>query len=228
MTSDRIITHDYSLSHQENNKILTQWLPGGIEFKFLDTAVINPVAAVAMVEEDSIRNGWLLHPQVGIKHKQQMIDVGARYGEYTLPALAVEEDTHVYAFEKDPRLVRCLRDNLRMNKRFPERCSVINKVVSPIGLTIDDYLFNQISSTPENVSWIKIDVGGQDELNIVNGCYKTIEYYRPINILMHLYGGLAEFSKFTETFLAANQFDCKSVVTELEKEGELICNTLIY
>jgi hypothetical protein len=207
---------------------LTQWLPGGANFRFIDNAIVHPPAAVAMVEEDQVRNGWYFHPQIGIQDKQSVIDIGSRYGEYTLPVLAMHDETHVYAFEKDPRLVKALRENLRMNKSFPERCSVLNRIISPIDTTIDSYIFDELSTPPHELKFIKIDVGGQDELNICIGAYKTIEHYRPINILMHLYGGMPEFNRFTEQFLVANQFDCKSVVTQLDKEDELICNTLIY
>ena len=181
-----------------------------------------------MTEEDQIRNGWLFHPQIGIQDEDSMIDIGSRYGEYTLAALAMHDNTRVYAFDKDPKLVKALRENLRMNKSFSERCSVMNRTVSPTGTTIDGYIFTELSTPPNSLKFIKIDVGGQDEINICNGAYKTIEHYRPINILMHLYGGISEFNRFSEQFLMANQFDCKSVVTELDREDELICNTLIY
>lgn len=232
MTSDLTRILESSLSHQQT-KTITQWIPGGANFRFLDVAIVSPPAAVAMMEEDTIRNTWFLDPKLGIKeeHRQSMIDVGSRYGEYTLTALALGI-RHVYSFEKDPRLIKCLRDNLRFNKyentNFVEKCSVVNRTISPIETTIDGYMFDELSVLPENLKWIKVDCGGQDELNIVNGCYKTIEHYRPINILMHLYGGMAEFNRFSEQFLIANSFDCKSVVTELDKEDELIVNTLIY
>ena len=229
MTSDHIRTLACYLS-QQNRKTITQWIPGGANFRFQDITIVSPPAAVAMMEEDTIRNGWFLHPQIGIKEDQSVIDIGSRYGEYTLTALALGA-RHVYAFEKDLRLVKCLRENLRLNRyentNYAEKCSVIHRVVSPIETTIDGYIFEESSVIPQNLKWIKVDCGGQDELNIVNGCYKTIEHYRPISVLMHLYGGMAEFNRFSETFLIANSFDCKSVVTEL-KDDELIVNTLIY
>ena len=226
MTSVLTRIPGYSLS-QTKSKLATQWLPDHSNFVFQDNAIVSPPAAVAMMEEDSIRSGWLLHPSVGIDEHQSMLDIGSRYGEYTLTALAIGAK-HVYSFEKDLRLVKCLRENLRLNKNFIERCSVINETVSPVATTIDSYIFDELSVIPENLKWIKVDVGGQDEINIINGCYKTIEYYRPISIMMHLYGGMPEFNRFTETFLLANRFDCKSVVSETDKENELICNTLIY
>lgn len=213
---------------QYSPKLLNQWLPGGASFRFIDNAIVHPPAAIAMTEEDQIRNGWLFHPEVGIQDGESMIDIGSRYGEYTLAALAMHDETRVYAFDKDPKLVKALRENLRMNKSFPERCAVMNRTVSPTETTIDGYIFNELSTIPNRLKFIKIDVGGQDEINICVGAYKTIEHYRPICILMHLYGGISEFNRFSEQFLIANQFDCKSVVTELDKEDELICNTLIY
>src|SRR5687768_6132729 len=116
-----------------------------------------------------------------------MIDIGARYGEYTLTALALG-CRHVYAFEKNRELVQVLRENLRLNgNQYVERCSVLNKTISPITGTIDSYIFNECSAIPRNIKWIVCDVGGQDELNIIQGCYKTIEHFRPINVLIHHY-----------------------------------------
>lgn len=210
--------------------VLVEQLPDKLgHFQYLNTAVVSPTPVEAMAEEREVRIGWMTHPQIGIDDKQSLIDVGARYGEYTLTALALGA-RHVYAFERDPRLVKLLRENLRINNNsFVERCSVLNRTVSPIGLNIDNYIFNECSAQPQDIKWIVIDVGGQDELNIVEGCIKTIEYYRPISILIHHYDAKGP-QKFSELFLAANSFDCKMVAIKHKdsESEETISTTLIF
>lgn len=226
---------DYTVKLNNNEaistgkKILVEKLPGVYEFLYHDDKQVSPTAVEAMAEEREIRQGWFCHPQIGVSSGQSVIDVGSRYGEYTLMALALGAD-HVYAFDKSLVMTQCLRDNLRINSNaFMEKCSVINKVVSPIGLSIDNFVFNVCSSPPKNVKWIKIDVGGQDEINVVNGCYKTIDHYRPINVLIHHYDGANGPRIFGEQFLSANSFDCKLVSIQLQKdENECISTTTIY
>jgi precorrin-6B methylase 2 len=209
--------------------VLTEWLPDKNSFKYIDDAIVSPRPVDAMAEEREVRIGWMTHPQIGIDEKQSLIDIGARYGEYTLTALALG-CRHVYAFEKDPRLVKLIRENLRVNGHsFIERCSVLNRTVSPIGMNIDNYIFNECSAEPRNLKWIVVDVGGQDEINIIEGCYKTIEHYRPISVLIHHYDKKGP-QILSERFLAANSFDCKMVAIkhkDLESE-ECFSTTLIY
>lgn len=212
--------------NQQRN-VLVEKLPDKLgHFQYLNSTPIKPTAVEAMAEEREVRLGWLTHPQIGISSGQSMIDVGARYGEYTLTALALGAD-HVYAFEKSKDLVKVIRENLHLNeKSFIERCSVLNRTISPITTSIDNYIFEECSAVPQNVKWIVIDVGGQDELNIVNGCYKTIENYRPINVLIHHYDPKGP-QIFSEQFLAANSFDCRMVAIR-HKNEEVITTTAIY
>ncbi|MDX1373791.1 MAG: hypothetical protein R3321_15055, partial [Nitrososphaeraceae archaeon] len=194
-----------------SNNTLTYWFPDKSSFRYIDAGLISPTAAKAMEEEKQIRDGWLMHPQIGIGSGQKMIDVGSRYGEYTLSALALGAD-FVWAFEKNPQLVKYLREMLRINNNsFVERCSVINRVISPITTNLDHYFFEELSSVPDGVKWLKIDVGGQDELNILFGARKLVEYYSPISVLVHHYDGQAGHQALTEQFLAANGYDAKSV-----------------
>ena len=209
----------------DNRNVRIEWLPDKNSFKYLDEAIVKPTPVEAMKEEHDLRLGWMMYPQIGIGSGQSMIDVGSRYGEYTLTALALNAD-HVYAFEKDPRLVKLLRENLRYNGHsFVERCSVLNRTISPITMTIDSYIFNECSSIPKDIKWIKVDVGGQDELNIMEGAIKTVEYYRPINVMIHHYdsGGPKNFG---ELFLYANSFDCRMVA--VQRGDDLISTTTIY
>lgn len=214
-----------------DKKVLIEELPEVYKFLYFDDTQVSPTAEQAMLEEREVRQGWLLHPQIGIGSGESMIDVGSRYGEYTLMALALGAE-HVYAFDKSMLMIQLLRDNLAINKnsfgQFNERCSVLNKIVSPIGLSIDDFVFNICSVMPKNLKWIKIDVGGQDELNIVNGCYKTIDHYRPLNILIHHYDANGP-QLFSEQFLQANGFDCRMVAIQKNAESEeCISTTTIF
>lgn len=216
------------MNQQTNPDVLVERLPNDMgHFQYLTTAVVKPSPAEAMAEEREVRIGWLTHPQISIGSGQRMIDIGSRYGEYTLTALALGVD-HVYAFEKDIRLVKALRENLRLNGHsYVERCSVLNRTVSPIGMNIDNYIFNECSAVPENIKWIIIDVGSQDELNIVQGCYKTIEYYKPINVLIHMYNGRTGFDNFTQLFLAANNFEGKTVSIPLKDDEIIVVSSII-
>ena len=229
------LTRDYTLRLNQitsDKKVLIEELPDVYKFLYFDDKQISPTAQQAMEEEREVRQGWLLHPQIGISTGQSMIDVGSRYGEYTLMALALGAD-FVYAFDKSSLMTKHLRDNLRINAnsygQFNERCSVLNRIISPIGMSIDHFVFNELSVMPKNLKWIKIDVGGQDELNIVEGAIKTIEYYRPISVLIHHYDA-KEPQRYSEQFLAANAFDCKMVAIQ-RKNGEseeTISTTMIY
>ena len=227
MTSDHTHIQESFLS-QHNS--LQQRLPDGSSFIFKDIA-IGRQAAIAMVEEDQIRNGWWLHPQVGIRSNDVVIDVGAEFGQYTLAALAIGAE-HVYSFEKNIELVRCIRENLRLNgHRFVEACSVINKTVSPITMTLDNYFLNESSVFPNNIKWIKIDVGGQDEVNILEGAETVIERSRPVSLLIHHY--TRESYMGLESFLMSNSLDSKTIaipVKEVDPDNatEMITTTLIY
>lgn len=212
-----------------DKKVLIEELPDVYKFLYYDDKQISPTAAQAMEEEREIRQGWLLHPQIGIGSGQSMIDIGSRYGEYSLMALALGAD-FVYSFDKSMLMTQLLRDNIRINgNSFMERCSVLNKIISPIGMSIDHFIFNELSYMPKNIKWIKIDVGGQDELNIVEGAIKTIDHYRPINLLIHFYS-VGDPQKYSEQFLHANAFDCKMVTIQHKGSDteETMTTTAIY
>lgn len=212
--------------NQQNNT-LTHWLPDKISFRYLNSAIVSPPPELAMNEEKQIRDGWLMHPQIGIGTGDRMVDVGSRYGEYTLTALALGA-TFVWAFEQNKELVKYLRENLRINNNsFVERCSVINKTVSPIGINLDTFFYEELSTVPANIKWIKIDVGGQDELNIISKCVKIVENNRPISVLIHHYDGKRGHQLFTEQFLVANSFEAKSVGIKISPD-EVISTSYIY
>ena len=228
MTSDHIRIHESFLSHQHST--LQERLPDGSSFIFKDVA-IGRQAAVAIVEESTIRNGWWLHPQLGIRSNDVVIDVGSEFGQYTLTALAVGA-AHVYAFEKNIELVRCIRENLRLNgHKFVEACSVINKTISPIAESLDHYFLNESSVFPTRIKWIKIDVGGQDEINVLRGAEKVIERSKPVSLLIHHY--TRESYMNLESFLMSNALDSKTIaipVKEVDPDDatEIITTTLIY
>ena len=160
-----------------------------------------------MNQESNVRNGWMLHPQIGFQTDESMIDVGSGFGSYTLTALALGAK-HVWAFDKNKELVHCLRENLRINgDKYRIRCSVINKTVSPLGINLDDFVFNQLSSPPQKLRWIKVDVGGQDELNIIQGALKIVQTYHPMRIMVHHYDGIDGYDRFVQTFLTSNSLD---------------------
>lgn len=212
----------------QQNNIRVEWLPDRSSFKYINSVVDNfPPAEIAAQQEREVRHGWLLHPQLMIESDQCMIDVGCGYGFYTLTALAMLA-RHVYAFDKNKEMVRILRENIRLNNNsFVERCSVMNRTVSPIATNLDNFFYEELSYPPDRIKWIVVNVGGQDERNIVNGALKIIERNRPISLLVHHYDGYDGHIKFTNEFIMGNGFESKSVGIKIS-DSKVISTSYIY
>jgi FkbM family methyltransferase len=142
-----------------------------------------PSNALYYDDEAEIRDAhW--HPKDG----DRVIDVGARYGSYTLPALAV--GAHVTAVDYNAEMLQILRGAAALNgfealetmcvmlfddTEYPiELSRQIDEPCPPQGVgwaTLDDI-------APGRVDWIKIDVEGA-ELAVLNGGVRTLREHHP-------------------------------------------------
>lgn len=145
--------------------------------------------------EDDIRKAWWNK----IKTGDVVIDCGAHYGSYTLPALA--QGATVHAFEVNEYIMKSLTNNITLNG-WNDRCFLVDKALldtsgrhiqisdehltalceNAIGeeprfvcetITIDDYMKNK-----DRLDWVKIDVEGVED-RILNGALQTLKKYRP-------------------------------------------------
>jgi len=139
-----------------------------------------------------------------------VLDVGAAFGTYTLPALA--DGARVYAFEPNKHLVRFLGGNVALNK-WSERC-----VISPFGLgalemeipynnmdlstsgkcdttikicRLDDVV-GQLGIS--QISMIKVDIEGMED-QFLQGGRETIQRLKP-NFLIEIHNKRTEVVKF--------------------------------
>ncbi len=153
-------------------------------------------------DEQALRDRWW-HPTAG----QTVLDIGAAYGSYALPALALgarvvcfspaDFDTSVLELNLslNPELARrCLvvRDGLysEWGHFDPDRCLFIagnggSGVMNPGEqwlnvVSLDDFLDERPGI--EMVDWIKMDVEGA-ELEVLKGAERTLHLSRP-NILV--------------------------------------------
>lgn len=127
-----------------------------------------------------------------IKEGDVVVDVGAAYGSYTLPALAM--GAKVIAFEPEVKIIDNLRANVSLNN-FDKRCDVIsaglgdqNRVYVDIKsyaphyatqLTSPQYFLTTLDSWKfDKLDWLKIDVEGYEE-NVVAGGMQTIKEFKP-------------------------------------------------
>lgn len=109
-----------------------------------------------------------------------VIDIGAGFGAYTLQALALAAG-RVYAFERDPDVRKCLRNNLQSNRHLYaiEKTSVCNWSLNDTTFSVDRYL-DELSFSSNRVDWIKIHLDSIADTRVVLwGCKETIKTYKP-------------------------------------------------
>jgi FkbM family methyltransferase len=143
------------------------------------------------VERELIEKHWL------VKKDEVVIDAGACYGSWTIPALL--EGAHVAAYEPHPTLYNILLRNLYLND-LKNTIAVNKPLWSSVGhtMTLPIYdlsmMLNERSKTQPSVivttetldndfkydrlDWIKIDVEGA-EIEILKGARNLIEKFNP-------------------------------------------------
>lgn len=143
-------------------------------------------------DEQSLRDRWW-NPRAG----DTVLDIGAAFGSYVLPALAL--GARVVAFSPAPFDTKLLEINLGLNPELKKRC-----LVARDGLYSKDGWFNpdvcRFSDKPEagsqwipvrsldsfllerpgigRVDWMKLDVEGA-ELEVLKGAEQCLRMYRP-------------------------------------------------
>jgi FkbM family methyltransferase len=167
------------------------------KFKF-EASDTRQNAYFTFVDEDDIRKTFW-NPSAG----QIVVDVGACYGSYTLPALAA--GAIVYAFEPKPEEFAALVQNILLNDGFCVRsqafmCGLSNKedekmpfdtIRSSIQRRDDGDIGNFDSSIQvttldsvvrkgeiPRIDFLKIDVEGA-ELEVIEGARESIKKWRP-------------------------------------------------
>lgn len=149
-----------------------------------------------------------------IQRDDIVVDVGANFGSYTLPALARGAQL-VLAFEPGTEFIQSLRNNLRLNN-WGDRCATIKTALNSndptngdraiyssqhmalgrndddssetIRMTsLDKFLEHQYPFC-SHIDWIKIDVEGM-ELDVLKGAENTLIKYRP-KLLVELHNTL--------------------------------------
>lgn len=124
-----------------------------------------------------------------IKPGQTVIDAGAAYGSYTLPALMLGAE--VYAFEPEPKIFPNLRYNVYINQFYQAHLyeyglwdkveNIDIKTYAPhyaTQLTSPTYNMMTLDSINKRVDWIKIDVEGAEE-KVIMGALHTIQLSHP-------------------------------------------------
>lgn len=131
----------------------------------------NPIAKICFSFPHERRSRNLVLPR--LRSGDTMIDVGACYGSWTLPAAAM--GCTVYAFESDSYSRSVLEHHIGIND-FKQRVRVGGHVDSKNSI---DHL------RLKDVKLIKIDTEGS-EMEILDGCKKTIKRCKP-NLLVELH-----------------------------------------
>lgn len=120
----------------------------------------------------------------------RVIDVGARYGSYTIPALAA--GAHVTAVDPHTQILGLLRSAAELNgfaDRLETVCAALlddqpypGQLTAEIGerWPAGDVQFSTLDDIADGspVDWVKIDVEGV-ELQVLKGGLKTLRRYHP-------------------------------------------------
>lgn len=160
-------------------------------FKFWETTVHG--SWWSMEDEQVVRDRWW-HPKEG----EVVIDGGAAFGSYGLPALAA--GARVVCFSPADPDTQCLVANLDLNPEFAERVMVTRDGLAHADVRFDPaqsrYLFGNepvvagelqcraldswLAEHPEvdRVDWIKLDVEGA-ELDALKGAEQTLRRFKP-------------------------------------------------
>jgi FkbM family methyltransferase len=155
------------------------------------TGKTHPGYSIATFDEerDFKEAHWNIEPG------QVVIDAGASYGSYTLPALAM--GATVYAFEPEPSVRSDLLANVLLNN-WSDRGHVIRLGLWDKSETVDLYSYAPhwpagTITAPfemmrlddwiaplklERLDWIKMDIEGAEE-RAIRGGLETIEKFRP-------------------------------------------------
>lgn len=152
-------------------------------------------------DEQELRDRWW-NPQVG----ETVLDIGAAFGSYALPALAL--GARVVCFSPADFDTELLEKNLSLNPELAQRCMVVRDglysgtgwfdpdhckfVASEMDKSggtrpqdtkqwlavrsLDDFLDERPGI--ERVDWVKLDVEGA-ELEVLRGAEKCLRMYRP-------------------------------------------------
>lgn len=147
-------------------------------------------------DEQALRDRWW-HPAAG----ETVLDVGAAYGSYALPALAL--GARVVCFSPADFDTELLEKNVALNPALAKRCLIVRDgLYSRDGyFDPDRCLFEPVDAQEpldgrqwlrvraldsflrerpgiERVSWIKLDVEGA-ELEVLRGAEQCLRMYRP-------------------------------------------------
>ncbi len=165
----------------------------GYIFSVYDDLHPNGSSVFSFMDESEVRERWW-HP----KQDDVVLDIGAGFGSYTLPACAMGARVYAWSPEHDGEI---LTQNVALN-HWEDRCTVYRygfysqhgwvnaerKLFSPnhqwshgwffVGV-LDGFVFGE--QLPR-VDWIKIDVEGA-EVNVLQGGRETILTFHP-NILV--------------------------------------------
>lgn len=140
-------------------------------------------------EEEPIHAAWCRFGEGAV-----LVDVGASFGAFTLPALA--GGATVIAFEPSRDGVRILRENLSAN-RWTNRCTINQRAlfdggtypkelaasVFGISYPADNVVYTSLDlHVFDRIDAIKIDVEG-GELGVLRGGLDTIERCRPVLLI---------------------------------------------
>jgi FkbM family methyltransferase len=149
------------------------------------------------------RFGWMGRAEIAflrsiVRRNSIVADVGANQGLYSLCLARIALDGHVYAFEPDPELFRCLESNVRNNRLI--NVSTIRAAVSNesgiLSLAVnelnrgDNRVRKALNGTPSSeqvqavtideavtdtrLDLLKIDVQGF-EIEVLQGAQKTLK-----------------------------------------------------
>lgn len=173
--------------------------PGFDPFKFAavkGTGDSDHASWWSFFDEQELRDRWW-HPKAG----ETVLDIGAAFGSYALPALAM--GARVICFSPADFDTKLLEMNLDLNPALKKKCLVVRD-----GLYSRDGHFNPdrcqfepddsenaarsgqwlrvrsldsfLDERPgiEKISWMKIDVEGA-ELEVLKGAEKCLRMYRP-------------------------------------------------
>lgn len=180
----------------QSNRILKKfWNDADNYFLFEEHCFGTHFSANSIMEEEDVRKTFWR-----INNGDIVVDCGASYGNYTLPALSA--GARVYAFEINEWISKSLQNNTSLNN-FKD-CIIDNRAlwnktgdkltyheenlsVFSFGMlgrgnirevdtiTIDDYF---IPLGLSKINWFKIDVDGA-ELQVLEGAKKTINRFKP-------------------------------------------------